>query len=61
MESRNVLFGKHAAGVLALSTLTMSVPPPITPVQLTVALFILDTLTLAAIVQQLQPDYSIMS
>jgi len=61
MGLKNAPFGRPAAGVLVPSMLTTSVRPPITLVPLIVALSILDILTLAAIVRQLQPDYSIMS
>jgi len=58
---RSAPFGRHAAGASVLSTLTMSAPPPTIPVQLIVALSTLGTLTLAATVQQPQPDYFITS
>jgi len=56
MGSRNAPFGRRVVGVSALSTLTMSAPPPTTPVQLTVASSTLDTPILVAIVRRLWLD-----
>jgi len=61
MLSKIAPFGRLAAGVLVPSTLTTIVPSPIIPAVLIAALSTLDTLTLAAIVQQLQPDYFVTS
>ena len=53
---RSAPFGRHAAGASVLSTLTTSVPPPITPAQLTAASFTLGTPILVAIVRQPRLD-----
>jgi len=61
MQLKNAPFGRLVAGVSALNTLMTTIPPPIFLAQPTAALSISDTLILAAIVWQPQPDYFTMS
>ena len=61
MRLKNALCGRLAGGASALSTLTMSAPPPTIPAAPTAALFTLGTPTLGAIAPLPQPVYSATS